>query len=129
MFWADQPSDLSKHLKAGDRKVFTSQPYSGRSDLALQLPVLWVHGDWWDCGETPVEADSHPSSQGSQGLSAPAGSIVGLSGDRGGKASRAMPACVQSFYSGNLSSRRMSGTVLGARDTDPGQSVFGRSRH
>lgn len=129
MFWADQPSDLSKHLKAGDRKVFTSQPYSGRSDLVLQLPVLRVHGDWWGCGENPVEADSHPSSQGSQGRSAPAGSIIGLSGDRGGKVSRVMPACVQSFYSGNLNSCHMSGTVLGARDTDPGEPVFGRSRH
>lgn len=48
MFWAEQSSDLNKHLKARDRKFFTTQPCSGRSDLALWLPVSGVPGPGGD---------------------------------------------------------------------------------
>lgn len=78
-----------------------------------------VHGDQRDCREIPGEAGSHLSSQGSRKLSAPAGSTIGLSGDRGGNVSRVMPTCVQSFTSGNLSCCHVPGTVQGAGDIRP----------
>lgn len=66
MFWAEQHSDLSKHLKAGDRKTLSTQSCSSRSELARGCP-LGEHVGTGGPGERPQGGRLSPTSPGKPG--------------------------------------------------------------